>query len=662
MLLNESLTDDNLQQAELDSNEAAEILSTEESFLDSIVQQIEIQNLIAFGKYPLEKLKGELLKEKIKELQEFDSCDPIIVRPTKDGFYEILDGHYRVAAAKKLELKTIPAFVYDWLLSDDDNDVEDYNDDALRYVSKKGPVWIQVKYGIDIYDYNYKESDGYKENKNILVDVNDSFSLSLDVYIERYLLTDHERYDLYDSIYSMGNPSKLSKEECTDEAVATEILRPDEGLIKDDGEGEEEFIKQRISRKRYGYIDRIKKYLKLDLAAYDYSNLQCMQERAKFLYYICEAENKKFKDVNFLEMLSKPSMENVDNSFWGWNTGNGEFIHDIKNSLEKEIALDTIADIKKSASEILGTWNDIIVNARRLFEMLDANGCDLTPFINGIKSKREKINSSSCSHNVSYTTPLTDLYLKIILLEYLGHINDTRMILEKAESNVYDVPPMFFSKMRDFSRTYLSDDDYDSFFDIQNVQEIAKYIYLKEETDKEERRRIRNSKEKLLRFLKLYKFADPTGEHRDTQGVSMLLVISCLQAILLDDSGELFEYSYHGFEGKKGNRRKTHDHVQAVLKKDDPVCDALQLYWVRKVLDRCYANMGLNDALQASREFEKLCCDIDERIFSSYSIDEMKKMSSLYVNELCVEDKIVLKEWQRRGSQEMILKFFSGEG
>lgn len=64
--------------------------------------------------------------------------------------------------------------------------------------------------------------------------------------------------------------------------------------------------------------------MNLDLEQYDYTNFQNNRERAKILYLICTLELIRYPDRDVLQLLSKPSMENVDNLSWGWETSNGE--------------------------------------------------------------------------------------------------------------------------------------------------------------------------------------------------------------------------------------------------------------------------------------------------------------------------------------------------
>ena len=55
----------------------------------------------------------------------------------------------------------------------------------------------------------------------------------------------------------------------------------------------------------------------------------------------------------------------------------------------------------------------------------------------------------------------------------------------------------------------------------------------------------------MRNFLDFMTFVDPMGQNDVTE----LLIISCLQSIILDKSNEIFDYTFHGFEGKKGNRK-----------------------------------------------------------------------------------------------------------
>lgn len=175
--------------------------------------KIELNKLVPFSNYPLELFQGYRLIEMADLLRKAHICDPILVRPIENDRYEILNGHYRVAAAKKLGLETIPVQILEGL-----SDKE-----ALEYVSETNPVGLLKKCNVDIFSENYKGTDAYKKVRKSRIYIDGSYTVALDEYIEKFLLTKGKVCQLYKSIYDMGNPYTLSEDQCTDEAVAREI-------------------------------------------------------------------------------------------------------------------------------------------------------------------------------------------------------------------------------------------------------------------------------------------------------------------------------------------------------------------------------------------------------------------------------------------------------
>lgn len=115
--------------------------------------EIKIDNLIPFDHYPFKQFEGRRLEEMTADIRNAGIRDPIIVRSAADGNYEILNGHYRVAAAKKLGWEAVPAIVLS-VLSDEE---------ALEYLSDTSPVGLLKKYYINIYKDDYRKSDGYEQ-------------------------------------------------------------------------------------------------------------------------------------------------------------------------------------------------------------------------------------------------------------------------------------------------------------------------------------------------------------------------------------------------------------------------------------------------------------------------------------------------------------------
>lgn len=262
--------------------------------------EIELEKLVPFGDYSFNLFRGQRLEEMIAEISECDPIDiidgqivggnaigiriisPIIVHPITDDKYEILDGHYRIAAArtlkKRLQLQSvkIPAIIK--------SDLTD--EEALSYVSDTNPVGLHLKHGIDIFSDDYRESDGYKSLAGALVYSDGNSSMALDEYIEHFLLDEYRVDSLYESVYNMGNPNELTEEECTDEAVAREIIGKFTSCNENDVDAEATDFVRVFVRKDGGYIQQLKDYLNFDLDAYDYDDIQNQRERAKLLFFV----------------------------------------------------------------------------------------------------------------------------------------------------------------------------------------------------------------------------------------------------------------------------------------------------------------------------------------------------------------------------------------
>lgn len=651
--------------------------------------QIEINNLVPFDGLPWEQFRGVRLDDMIDDTTPLGVLEPITVRPMSDGKYEILDGHYRVAAARYLAQKEtilenakfysiVPAIVLEGLS----------DEEALSYVSDTNSVGLYNKYGIDIYDPNYRESVGYKSMEYVRVLSCRHFfperhlSMALDEYIERYLLTEEEVQRTYPSIYSMGNPYELSDEECFDFSVALAIVleshhvkdskQVDEKTMlkmEDEAEGETETFKS--------YISQLKEHLSVDLRSfcYDshcYDGLQNKRERAKILYLVHKAKKEASQNVNVLLMLEKPSMENNRLASLGIRGTNWEYIYFLKHEVEKELPIETKDAIGSEVVRLMAKWDRYmqgwITEVENHYDAYPASPVTFDLF-DRIKAALEEPysddedNSGLPAYNSA--SPLETMFLKLMQHEYLSAQMDLLYALDASSHLDYSVPAEYVEQMEKFEEAKIcvnesndvneSDDDspkcshgyvieregmvkkvcgskeLKKFFSSENVQKIAKYVYLKENTSKDERRAIRNSKKKLYRFLGFLQFIDTDDAILDD--VTELLIISCLQLICWDNSKEILDYHFQGFEGTK-KKRKGKIHVQAALKNDKRVYEVVKMYWMRKVAERMYANLGKAALPKKIRELQNLYLKLLEKLLKTPDIEAMRSISSFYEQKL----------------------------
>ena len=75
------------------------------------VTNIPVEKLKPFPNHPFQVRDDDSMRETVESIKTYGVLQPVIVRPTKDGDYEILSGHRRKHACELAGRKTIPAIV-----------------------------------------------------------------------------------------------------------------------------------------------------------------------------------------------------------------------------------------------------------------------------------------------------------------------------------------------------------------------------------------------------------------------------------------------------------------------------------------------------------------------------------------------------------------------
>ena len=79
--------------------------------MTEIIKNIEISSLVPFENHPFKERSGLEQEELLESRKENEFLEPITVRFLSEGKYEIISGHRRVEACKKLGLSKIPATI-----------------------------------------------------------------------------------------------------------------------------------------------------------------------------------------------------------------------------------------------------------------------------------------------------------------------------------------------------------------------------------------------------------------------------------------------------------------------------------------------------------------------------------------------------------------------
>lgn len=474
---------------------------------------------------------------------------------------------------------------------------------------------------ININTPSYKNSLEYKRIRNKMIFELPGGAMSLEEFIERFMSTEYT----FESIYDMGNHCEINDSECTDDAVAAEILR----IFSSKPWGKRGAnildICNYFERKG-GLIERINNYLGLDLNRLIRNDSRKKRERSKILYFFCILDYISYPNINVLMLLDKPSMENIDNTFLGWQTHNGEILRTVKEALGKELPLGEKGRVYSTLAAISTEWDSILNNARLLLDFLHDYGFGYTS-VELLQSPIPIFISNEGSRDNTYQYPVERLYLIVSQREYLGNLLDIAFVNKIQSNNNYDVPPELVEEMRSLIHKPV---------DFNNIEEhikdsalrLSHYVYLGKKTTKEDVRRIRTFAHKFQKFLN---FCNRANCVMPIQEISNeLQIVSFLQALILDNQSEAFDYTYHDYQ----DRSKHMMHVQAALKNDKSVPDALQVYWVRKVTDRWYANIGKYDVRLKLREIEQACDELRKQILSQSTLDGMVAAHDFYLDQI----------------------------
>lgn len=105
----------------LPTNSLDELFSSQEERDDAKlerVKEIPLNELHPFKEHPFKIQNDEEMKRLMESIQKFGTLTPVLARPMRDGGYELISGHRRLAACQVLGIETMPVIVRE--MSDDE--------------------------------------------------------------------------------------------------------------------------------------------------------------------------------------------------------------------------------------------------------------------------------------------------------------------------------------------------------------------------------------------------------------------------------------------------------------------------------------------------------------------------------------------------------------
>ena len=439
--------------------------------------------------------------------------------------------------------------------------------------------------------------------------------------------------------YTMGNPGSLQGEKLSEEKLSIKIANDIKfyqaslqgvavdmtGLKNRLANSQLHFDVKRFDKEKYE--DEIEKilYFFYDL---EYKRIPYFLDQLK-----ADRKPKKQQYFNLIEFLSKPSTENVDFSFLGWDTHNGRITRFIKYPIKKELGLQKVQDIDDNLDIIAHTWHSRIMDARHVIEQ--GIKIDFSQEIQRIQSELDLLTESSKDEN----SPIETLYLKISQFERIGELQDFLKISRHLFNTNYHVPPEFIPQMEEWKHATVQCDRAAEYIE-EHLDKIAPYIYLKETITSAERKRIRQNTWKIKVLLDCCIRANSNVIVENE--VTILRVISCLQAVLIDNKKK-FEYTFSLIDNYFSHPPTD------ILRKDIRLLDAIQLYWARRVNNHFNANLGEYEIRYALEQYENSIYELWIKLYSYSSISEMREinlklMSHILPVSLCLIDVAIGKK------------------
>ena len=111
---------------------------------DEKVVEIEMERLRNFTNHPFKVIGDSQMIELQDSIKKYGVLNPLIVRPRKEGYYEIISGHRRKYAAERLGYKKIPVIIR--MMQDDEAVVTMVDSNLQReQITPSEKAYVMVK-------------------------------------------------------------------------------------------------------------------------------------------------------------------------------------------------------------------------------------------------------------------------------------------------------------------------------------------------------------------------------------------------------------------------------------------------------------------------------------------------------------------------------------
>lgn len=439
--------------------------------------------------------------------------------------------------------------------------------------------------------------------------------------------------------YMFGIETKLSDKELKDgEMYAALIDKYSESLwTKEDIR--KYFNRNEQSEKngdKKGLVARLKEW-GFDIDAFEENK----RERVKLLYFLFIMEHDN--SMILTEMLSNPTLENVDNGCVGDLTKNGSIMAEIKRTISREINPEYIYMLNGTVVTIGQEWETQI--QRIMYALDDCDSKEKLDDLRRMKEYTDVILEMVCRYPEKcgkYEDSLLEtFFLKMCEHEALGREYD---ILDISEIAI-DVPHASLEYNHDryiqLSGEVISREQINAYVKA-NRKELAQLVFEKDKISGSDYQKFDTASEKVKNCLELF------DENTATAGcmVSKLLIVIIIQEIVRMNKNEKVENKFYRYDR---NDRKT---LNTELLNGNSAFRKNQLAWVAKVMRRLNLYKGKREETILARSIEK---NIDRLMLKIYSTNSLNDMISIH-NYIMIWLDAVFVDWS------LVIKSFNDFG
>lgn len=457
----------------------------------------------------------------------------------------------------------------------------------------------------------------------------------METLIEKFLVGQEELEKLY-GCYDMRITRPLSEEELKFEKLEEVFNQHYPDYVDKD-------IRRSIQRTdKDGLIQRIN-----DMFEFNMDSFNNNDQKFKLVYLFLQFE-EKFGSKTLRGFWAKPSLENVDNSYVGLKTTNGEMMAFLKRSLENAISADFIYKAKTTVYEVASGWERQIKQIREQldFDLYYDNHEEIERAYKTVAGYAQFYNKKVYLHGNIKHDLFETVYLKLLEHENLGREYD----LISVANSVVDLK--FNSNdseefCKELASNKVSIDEVDSFLS-NNRQTVAAKVFRQDKVDSNELNKYDRAMSNVKYFLKMWV---ENTKHKKHEPVDELLLVLCIREILSLKQSDKVENRYYRAKADKTLKSELYDDKNAVIRIKS------QATWVERVMKRYNSCFHSMEVINMARQTEKYMDYLMVRTLATNSIDDMKVIHSHFMLEMQgmiypqkqLEEKVKLFERILRG-------------